>query len=79
MVNPEIYQDAASNTFASKRLIPRHIVTDPHDVPYRNLFAKWDGVSGELPGEAIEMLTALQGIIAAGLIENAAWPPISEK
>lgn len=79
MVSPQVYQDAASATFGSKRLIPRHIVADPHDVPYLNLFAKWDGLSGEWPNEAIEMLTALQGIIAVGLIDNAAAPPIAEK
>jgi len=79
MVSSEVYQDAASSAFSSKRLIPKHIVADPHDVPYLNLFAKWDGVSGEWLSEAIQMLTTLQGIIAAGLIDNAASPPIAEK
>lgn len=79
MVSPEVYHDAASETFAGMKLIPHYIVADRHDVPYLNPFATWHGIKGKWPADALRMLVTLQTIIAAGLIENASYPPISEK
>jgi hypothetical protein len=79
MVSAEVYQDAASSSFKSQKLIPKYIVADQHDVPYLNPFARWYGMKGNWPTDALEKLVTLQTIIATGLIENATLPPVAEK
>jgi hypothetical protein len=79
MVSGEVYQDAASGPFQPQKLIPKYIVTDQHDVPYLNPFARWHGMKGDWPADALEKLVTLQTIIATGLIENATLPPVAEK
>jgi hypothetical protein len=79
MISGDVYGDAASSDYSHQKLIPRYIVADKHDVPYLNLFARWHGMKGNWPNDALQTLVKLQTIIATGLIDNAGRPPVNEK
>lgn len=78
MLDSNVY-GAIQHAGANKReQLTRYLTVDPYDVPYLNLFARWQ-TGKPLDGTALGELVQLQDIIAAGLVAGAQNPSVGEK
>jgi hypothetical protein len=78
MLDSSIYGAIQHAGDPTRDQLMRYLTIDPYDVPYLNLFARWQT---EIPLDAAALgeLVQLQDIIAAGLVAGAENPSVGEK
>jgi hypothetical protein len=78
MLDSNIYGAIQHASDPTRGELMRYLTVDPYDVPYLNLFAKWQ-TEKPLDATALGELVQLQDIIAAGLVAGAENPSVGEK
>jgi hypothetical protein len=78
MLDPNVYGAIQNAGRATRDQLIRYLTVDSYDVPYLNLFARWQ-TGAALDARALAELVQLQDIIAAGLVAGSENPSVGEK
>ncbi len=78
MLDPNVYGAIYHSGGVTRNQLLRYLTVDSYDVPYLNLFARWQ-TGTALDAGAFAELIQLQDIIAAGLVAGSENPSVGEK